>query len=712
MKQILLTITVFSILVILSSAIIAQRPVPQGNAETLWNQMIEQLKNRQYPQLIETATNYIKFQVTERQRISALDFRSLALQAVYSKKGNSVSNIPKELNGTFKFSDDSAEKLRQSVADSTEVITYFTRNPPVNEADKQVFALSQNQTGKIYLDLAIFYSHSHEDFAEAEKYLRASLGKIPNLQLAQKIGILQSLAGQYRFNEAREMGKILLVESPESSLLPILTNTTFAFVMTGEYNYANAFLLEAAGILKVSNKSLKPIAEANEHLQKNQFSVISNPQTAMELNRQGGLHYLNGEFDKAIPLLEKSIKLIGTPTAWRWWVLSQANINNYGEEANDNLLKADSSDVAALTIRAMGFGGENQMEKAAADFKKAIDTYPELAYFYNTFNNLKEIHRIQNKFHLSAEIEAKQKRFEDLIVSIEKSKTASGSQTPKYTDSSDFLDGKPSSTPTPTPTSTPKPVEAYPAVKSGSLADCKQILSDGCRNFLLNSNIADVAPALGLIKQSAEKYTKSGLTAYIEPTSGGIIEFRIQQDSGWKPADNLKFGEKMSKVKEKYPTSEYENGRYYDDYLVFPNYTLGFEKGKLHRVILKRDRTDLEQTAKRTRDAEIRRQEAEAEANKTPEQHAKEMLAIYQSFHDRIEAKVKRHNELAGELKDPVVNAFPSMFYSRKEEMSKIRIEIPKMIDDFLKKYAGQLSQAMINHLNEDKAKFSWQSNR
>lgn len=712
MKQIFLTITLFSILAILPLGIFAQRSVPQGNAETLWNQMFEQLDKRQFPQLIETATNYLRFQVTERQKIIALDLRSLALKSIYSKKGNSVNSLPSELNGTFKFSDDSAEKLRRSVADSTEVINYFTKNAPLNDADKQVFALSQNQTGKVFLDLAIFYSHNHEDFAQAEKYLRDSLGKIPDEQFDQKMGILKSLAGQYRFNEVRELGKKLLAESPENRLLPILTNTTFAFVMMGEYNHANAFLLETAGILKASNKSLKPLAEANEYLQQNQLAVIPNPQTAMELNRQGGLYYLKGEFDKAIPLIEKSLNLLGSPTALRWWVMSQADKNIYAKQDNDNLLKADPTDIAGLSLRGMGFVGENQMDKAAADFSNAIEIYPELAFFYNTFENLKEIYRLQNKSQLSSETDAKQQRLKDLIAGIQKSKTANSSETPKYTDSPDFLDGKPSSTPKPTPTPTPKPVEANPAIKSGSLADCKQILSDACRNFLLYSNIADVAPALGLIKQSAEKYSKSGFTLYVEPTSGGIISVRIFKDSGWQPSNNLKFGEKMSKVKEKYPNGEYENGRYYDDYLVFPNYTLGFEKGKLWVVELKRDRTDLEETAKRTRDAEIRRQEADAEANKTPEQRAKEIIAIYQSFHDRIEAKVKRHNDLAAELKDPVVNAFPSMFYARKNEMSKIRIEIPKMIDDFLTKYKGQLPQAMIKHLNEDKAKLSWQSNR
>lgn len=712
MKISLLKITLFSILAILPTAIFAQRSVLQGNAETLWNQMFEQLDKRQFPQLIETATNYLRFQVTERQKIIALDLRSLALKAVYSKKGNTASSLVSELNGTFKFSVDSAEKLRQSVADSAEVINYFTKNPPANDADKNVFASSQYQTGKIYLDLAKFYSHNPEDFAQAEKYLLDSLGKIPGEQITQKFGIIQSLAGQYRFNEAREIGKQLVAETPESTLLSILTNTTMAFVMMGEYNYANAFLLEAAGILKASNKSLKPIAEANEFLQKNQLAVIPNPQTAMELNRQGGLHYLKGEFDKALPLLEKSLNLMGSSTALRWWVMSQADKNIYAKQDNDNLLKADSTDVAGLSLRGMGFVGENQMDKAAADFSKAIEIYPELAFFYNTFENLKEIYRLQNKLQLSSETDAKQKRFADLIANIENSKSASGSPTPNYTDSSDFLEGKPSSTPKPTPTPTSKPVESNFARESGSLDDCKFILSEGCRNFFLQSTVDELRKQVNLYRRNTDGESQlrgEGFYLEFEPSSGGIISVSFYNPSGKKvdrkPAQNLKWEESVKSVRQKYGEPRSVSGRYH----FYPGFEITFWDDELLEITFRRERTSSEEDAENARYWKKQRDD-EKYAN-SPEG----IKDAYNSMHNQVEANIKRSNVIIDDLNKNnylYTITFPSMRLTREKELAKLAAESRKLINQFLEKYKGKLPQSMIAHLNEDLAKFNRDSNR
>lgn len=158
--------------------------------------------------------------------------------------------------------------------------------------------------------------------------------------------------------------------------------------------------------------------------------------------------------------------------------------------------------------------------------------------------------------------------------------------------------------PTPTPKATPTPV----TVKTGSLADCKFVLSDGCRNYFMTSTIDQIGVQLGLGDGFYNRtismlvYHGKGLELWVEPSSRRIIVTKIDRYiENWKPSKDLKWGEGFSKLQKKIGNGQYS--RFVSlERLKYPNFTLYFDNTELKIVEYEQESDEFELAAKKKRE--------------------------------------------------------------------------------------------------------------
>jgi hypothetical protein len=281
----------------------------------------------------------------------------------------------------------------------------------------------------------------------------------------------------------------------------------------------------------------------------------------------------------------------------------------------------------------------------------------------------------------------------------------------------------------------------------GSFADCKYILSDGCRNYFYQSGIDLVAKQLNLSRSydefmSLDKYTNSNrsIRLIVEPSTGRILETTIERkiieiDKTIKPHKDLKWDVDFVKAQKKLGETrsfwrDSDNSSAQHKVFVYSNYELGFVSGDLDIVWFKQNPTENELVARKKRaflDNELRiarkrqedferteakRKEAEAEANKTPEQRAREkeqrirdresfILSEFKSFHEyTLKNRMNQINEKVEYLKQNSHRIFPHMVESRIKEIDKLRSDTREEILGFMTKYRGELHPAMLEQLN------------
>lgn len=265
-------------------------------------------------------------------------------------------------------------------------------------------------------------------------------------------------------------------------------------------------------------------------------------------------------------------------------------------------------------------------------------------------------------------------------------------------------------TPTPKPTPTVVPTPKY-AVVNGTLADCKLILSEGCRNYFMNSTIDRVKGELGLQGStynriiSLQVYSKQGIELWVEPSSGRIVVARIDRYVlDWKPAKDVKWGESLSKIEKKYPGGKLgirSNG----DVLIYPNYELktAFMEG-LAMVSYAQEYTESELAAKKKRESVDDQITLERDRADTAYANSPAGIKVaFDSMHDQVESYANQANKKVEEFnKNQYIYEPLGKRKEKEDEIYQIRKKATDLIGSFMTKYAGKLPKEMIDHLNND----------
>lgn len=243
---------------------------------------------------------------------------------------------------------------------------------------------------------------------------------------------------------------------------------------------------------------------------------------------------------------------------------------------------------------------------------------------------------LERKTQANKTLEERLKEYRDKQKEKDDGKTSEEAKDDKYLEELDSLKSNIDilATPKPTPTTTnpTKPVSA----ENGNFADCKLILSEGCRNYFFQTNIDAIQRQLGFKAGSYNQtlsmqvYNWAGIELYVEPSSGRVITIRIDEYvKDWKPNKNLKWGEGMSKTQEKQKGGKYTR-TYSGESLIFLNYILLFRDGKLIQIEFEQPLTASESATKATReksDDAIALERYRAE--NTPEAQKAKMMSDY-----------------------------------------------------------------------------------
>jgi len=259
-----------------------------------------------------------------------------------------------------------------------------------------------------------------------------------------------------------------------------------------------------------------------------------------------------------------------------------------------------------------------------------------------------------------------------------------------------------------------QPSEAHTEKKTGTLADCKFILSEGCQNYFMQATINDLRSQFTLRESSAEFYKGDGFEVSVEPSSGGIIEVKFYKSFGKKPSNNIKWGEGMIKVREKYGQGSYS--RFTQEYLKYPGVELEFWNGDLSFITFKRERTTSELLAYNIRqikenEAKAKTELAEAaiEARKTPEQRTKEtadakarteeqMQTDYKELLDQLDVKLREGDRIIQSEKTAI--AAGGIFKAAvQKKLDKVISAGDGLIDSFNRKYQRKIPTWMAKEI-------------
>ncbi len=395
-----------------------------GVSESLYKQMNAEFDAQKFPEVIETATKFLSLPVKEQiDRVIAFNVRASSIGSVYYDNSK-----PIDYDYTFRYSPKTVEMLRLAISDTGEVINYYRKKTSKTANDEDELSGKHADSALLYLSLGQYSSHNPADFAKAEELYKLALPKSKKQQWLN-MKLVLCLAGQYKFYEARDLAKRVLAAETEKDYIVTLSFIIEAFDSMGEYQFADAFLLEQAGIRKVANKSLtlmRAVKARREDAQKASIG-FANPMTVMELNRKGALLAITQQCDKALPLFEKSMGISENTTAARFAIQCLMGKKDYESvwQTSNAMVDLNKNDVGALSIRAMLLmmqegEAKAQADKAEADLSKAISVFPELAAMFNALDNVKKIYQFQNKPNKVNEITALEKKLGDINGEIAK----------------------------------------------------------------------------------------------------------------------------------------------------------------------------------------------------------------------------------------------------------------------------------------------------
>lgn len=385
--------------------------------DALYERMKTEYDNGDYRKAAISADQYLQLAIIKPQN------EMIAL----SVRGNSMMNIifyevmPQSVDDyTFTFTEKQHHFLANAIQDIAKVVDYYKANTNSTEG-REIIATDQRSIATLYLFIGKYRTHLPIHFAKAEEFFKLAL---PNSKNKQRINshLVTSLAGQYRFDEARALAKQVLNEESEEDFEPTLDRTVEAFDMMGQYVYTDALLFEIAEIRRKNNKSLAPFAKIEKYRAAAQKAVLEGKEyhSPMEFNRAAALYARNKQCDKAMPLIESGRQKDDTFTANELILVCQIEQKQYDAamKTADYLIEYYKTKALAYSYRGWLNANRNDGVKAEADFNAAFKIFPELAAMSNGFNNGKEIYRIQNNLQKQNEIAALEKKYADIKTEI------------------------------------------------------------------------------------------------------------------------------------------------------------------------------------------------------------------------------------------------------------------------------------------------------
>lgn len=406
-------------------------PVAAQDLQQIYNKMFAAYDAKKYEETVDLGAQALNLATTTKQKYSIRSLRALAIKQGYLNKGWTLGGN----EFTDKYDAATVEKIRTGIADRLFALNYLESDPSATAEQKKLLNYVFFDLGLFYANLASRSTHDPADYASAEKYLRraASLGieggGDPTYELPR------ALAAQGKFDDARREAARRLANSKTyaADARKIIADFDFA----GEFYLGEAFLLAEAGRLKAAGKPLTDLGAAMDAHQTNLRNIakVSNPQTALELNRQGALLFLMRQPDKSAEILERAAQNNSNTTALRWLAMVRLQQQNYpaAETLAAKILAADPSDTIGLTARGLIAATKNNLAQAEKDLTEAISLYPEAALFANAYKILAFVYQKQNKTQPMNEVLEKQKKLDALYQEMKNAKPSSVNDLLDYT---------------------------------------------------------------------------------------------------------------------------------------------------------------------------------------------------------------------------------------------------------------------------------------
>lgn len=256
--------------------------------------------------------------------------------------------------------------------------------------------------------------------------------------------------------------------------------------------------------------------------------------------------------------------------------------------------------------------------------------------------------------------------------------------------------------------------------------DCTYIMDfEKCRNILFTMSTKEVLEHFGktegrqygMVTEYAYKGIKilvanTGIVESVEYNGFSAMDIKRKEPyKEFRPYEQINWGSDKGKVtkmmgkpesiqKLKSVDNEKVELLYYDD----NHSSFEFVSGKLVRMEFKRKVSDQEYTKMRQN---LRRQNDSLEALKTPAQRARdrqhEVSLAFTEVQDRIKAYINEINRIIGSYSTTNIN----LRSDQERAVAALSKEVFKLVDDFLKKYDGQLPSAVVDHLLNLKQKLS-----
>lgn len=231
---------------------------------------------------------------------------------------------------------------------------------------------------------------------------------------------------------------------------------------------------------------------------------------------------------------------------------------------------------------------------------------------------------------------------------------------------------------------------------AGSFADCKIILSDGCRNFFLRSTVEQVSPYL-------KDFKDSQIRLEVEPSSGGIIGVIFYPESGFKPAEDLKWKDKPENVLKKYgdPIRTTKTKPEFDVYKEFQiNY---YAQKEVYSIKLTRERTASELAAFKAREAIANSPEV---LSKTLNSDYEKMLKTFESKVNEVSILVAEFDQIKASGNISIDNYRSAKQRDILDKIHQIKKGLIVLIDDYLNKYKSIIPERRKQHLLKQREKF------
>lgn len=251
-----------------------------------------------------------------------------------------------------------------------------------------------------------------------------------------------------------------------------------------------------------------------------------------------------------------------------------------------------------------------------------------------------------------------------------------------------------------------------------TINDFKYILSDGFKDFLLGLTQNELCSQLILKDCSDENLThKYGISVFADKSTGKIIKIEFDERGKWKPNDNLKFGEKLKKVQEKYAGGSHASFTL-SEYLRFNGFEMQFYDGKLYKITFERNKT-VEETffekiiaEEKNRTESIERAKELANENKkSPQQkidEAKEkaqretaqMEVDYKTLLDELDVKLREGDRI---IKSEMTAIAAGGLFKKavQDKLDKVKAAGDAIIDSFIKKYQEKIPAWMLKGIKD-----------